>query len=201
MEIIDILTNEHKLIRQYIDDIEVVLDLMKHNMMPGREFFDNGVEFTRSFSDRYHHYKEEYIMFAKMAEKKGGEIDAQVMFLRDQHERARDFTSRIAASLDYYTKGDSIYTSRLIENLGYYGHLLKEHIHREDHIFYPMAEKMFSEAEAQELLAEFDKAEKKFDENILEVSRRLVEEMSALLEAQFADNYTRRIEALPKKHE
>jgi len=201
MELTNILTKEHRLIRRYLDDIVVVIDLMKAEKWPGKEFFETGIEFTRSFSDRFHHYREEYIMFLKLAEKKHGEMDAQIMFLRDQHERARNFTSEISRSLDKYTMGDSIHTANVIENLGYYNLLLRQHINREDHVFFPMASEMFTESEEQELLAEFKKAENKFEANFYEISKTRVDEMSGLLKTQFGEDYVRRAESLPRAHE
>jgi hemerythrin-like domain-containing protein len=167
MEPIQILINEHKLIRQYLNDSSVALFMMEEEKWPEKEFFEIGVEFTKSFSDKYHHFKEEYIMFLKLSQKKQGTIDSEIMFLRDQHERARNFTIEISRALSKYTQSNDIHTHTIAENLGYYNLLLRQHIHREDHVFYPMAHDIFTDSEQKEMLEDFEKAEDKFLPNFL----------------------------------
>ncbi len=100
-----------------------------------KEFFVLGLDFTKSFSDKFHHAKEEYSMFIELAKIKKGEIDDQITGLRNQHERARNFSVEIARSIDGYEKGDDFHTGNIYEYLGYYNHLLGLHIHWEDHVF------------------------------------------------------------------
>ncbi len=200
MEPIQILIDEHKLIRRYLNDSSVALFLMKEGKWPEKEFFELGVEFTRSFSDKYHHFKEEYIMFLKLSQKKQGSIDSEIMFLRDQHERARNFTIEISRALDKYTKKDDIHSETIAENLGYYNLLLRQHIHREDHVFYPMADDIFTDSEQQEMLEDFNKAEDKFVPNFFSISEAQVERMSTLLKEQFGEEYDNRLEFVSNIH-
>ncbi len=146
-----------------------------------------------SYSDKYHHYKEEDIMFLSLAQKKQGDIDKEIMFLRDQHERARNFTVEISRCIERYSKGDKISAEIIIENLGYYNMLLRQHIRWEEHVFYPMACEIFTELEKQELLEDFKKAVDKFKSDFVETSKTRVEEMNVLLKKQFGEEYLRRI--------
>jgi len=200
MEPLQILTDEHELIRSYLNDTSVALYQMSNNKWPEKEFFEMGVEFTKSFSDKFHHYKEEYIMFLKLAQKKKGSIDSEIMLLRDQHESARNFTIGISRSLDKYTQKDSVHAAAIAENLGYYNLLLRQHIHREDHIFYPMARELFTESEQNDMLEDFKKAEEKFQPDFVGISKAKVEKMSALLKEQFGDEYESRLEFITKIH-
>jgi hemerythrin-like domain-containing protein len=54
------------------------------------KFFENAVEFSRTFADRFHHFKEEHMHFVRLAQKRQGEIAAQLEALRHQHERGRE---------------------------------------------------------------------------------------------------------------
>ena len=60
--------------------------------------------------------------------------------------------------------GDDIATTTLLENLASYISLLKRHIHREDHLFFKMAEKVLSEDEDVVLLEHFKNEEQRMGE-------------------------------------
>lgn len=40
------------------------------------------VKFLHNFADKFHHFKEEYLMFGLLAEKKGGRFDGPIGALR-----------------------------------------------------------------------------------------------------------------------
>ena len=60
---------------------------------------------TFSFKTDYH-FKEEHVMFAQLAQKRGGVFDGPIDALRHQHERGRNLISEISDSLD----GHSIFS-------------------------------------------------------------------------------------------
>lgn len=121
------------------------------------------------------------MLFQLLAQKKQGALDDQIESLRYQHERGRDFITEIANSLEGYRKGEPIQTSALLENLAAYVSLIRHHIHREEYVFYPIAEKEFSEEEQKSLLGEFEKEDKKTGGKTFEESQKLLREMGALL--------------------
>ncbi|MBW1941869.1 MAG: hypothetical protein JRJ51_03435 [Deltaproteobacteria bacterium] len=49
--------------------------------VPAKEFFEKAVAFARNFADRFHHYKEEHVMFAQLAEKKAGFFDGPICIM------------------------------------------------------------------------------------------------------------------------
>lgn len=56
MPIFESLAKEHQLIRRYLDNVHLVLECMKAGQVMSTSFFLMGLEFTRTFSDTYHHY-------------------------------------------------------------------------------------------------------------------------------------------------
>ncbi|MBM4331814.1 MAG: hypothetical protein FJ117_11435 [Deltaproteobacteria bacterium] len=177
MEVLAILMDEHKLIQRCLDHLTVAVVEMEEGKRPPVEFFRKAFEFARRFSDKYHHFKEEYLLFSLLASKKNGQIDS----LRYQHERGRNLINEMDDSLDGYFQGREIQTMTILENLAAYISLLRQHINREDRLFFLMAGKEISEKEGKELLEEFKKEERRTNENILAHSRRILEEMEALL--------------------
>ncbi len=181
LDALGILVREHGLIRQFLDNLSMALEKLENEEGPPKEFFEKAVEFARNFTDKFHHFKEEHVMFAMLAQKKGGVLDGPIDSLRHQHERGRNFITEISNSLDRYARGDELHTTALIENLGSYISLLRHHIHKEDHNVFQMVKKEFSENELRALSELFKREDEKAGERTFENSQNLIQEMAALL--------------------
>ncbi len=201
MSVIDILVDEHRLVRKYLDTLGIAIDLMGTGGELSRDFLEKTLEFSNTFLDSYHHYKEEYVIFVKLAEKKGGAIDPQIVSLRDQHERGRTFIKAITRALDGYLDSSEVQRAKLFENLGYFYQLQKQHLNRENHVFFPMARESFSEAEMDGFIEEFMKEEERLGPETFKYSEKLVEEMSAQLAVLFGEQYQAKREQLEKVRE
>jgi len=179
---LEILKKEHRLIRHALDIVSAAKEKLETGGHPSREFFEKAVEFSRTFADKFHHFKEEYLMFGLLAEKKDGFYDGEIGALRYQHERCRKCMDQIENSIHGYSQSDAVATTMLLENLASYISLLKLHIYIEDHIFFPMVEKDLSEDEDRLLSEQFRYEEKGTGaEDFFENSRKLALEMSTLI--------------------
>lgn len=181
MDVLEILRNEHGLIRRFLDNLTLGVERLEKGERPATDFFEKAVEFARTFADRFHHFKEEHVMFVQLAQKKGGAMDAKIELLRYQHERGRNFVNEIANSLEEYAKGNPIKTTVVLENTAAYVSLLRHHIHVEDHVFYPMVEETLSAEELQRLQEEFDKQDREAGGKTFEECHKLVTDMGSLL--------------------
>ena len=130
MDPIETLVDEHELIRQFLDNLSMAINKLESGVGPPREFFEISIEFARNFTDKFHHFKEEHVMFAQLAQKKGGVFDGPIDALRHQHERGRNFITAISDSLDGYSKGNDFDITTLLENLAAYTSLLILHIQK-----------------------------------------------------------------------
>ena len=181
MRALDILRNEHGLIRQFLDNLELAVEKMESEELPPREFFDKALQFARTFADDYHHIKEEHVMFVRLAQKNNGELDGQIDALRHQHERARDHLSTINGALDGYSAQQPIQVGQVLESVAAYVSVLRNHIHKEDHVFYPLVAKAMSDEEEEQLYLEFEKARKKAGRDVFEANHKLVVDMGSML--------------------
>ena len=182
MKSLEILKKEHGLIRHALDIFSLAQEELEMGECPPKEFFEKAVEFSRTFADRFHHFKEEYLMFGLLAEKKEGFYDGEIGALRYQHERGRKCIDEIENSIEGYSQHDAIATTMLLENLAAYIALLKLHIYIEDHIFFRMVEKDLSKEEDRMLLEQFRHEEKRFGtEDFFENSQKLMLEMSSII--------------------
>jgi hemerythrin-like domain-containing protein len=181
MKPMETLRNEHGLIRQYLDQLELARKRMDSGKRPPREFFELGLRFAREFADEYHHIKEEHILFVQLAQKHGGEMDGQTESLRHQHETGRDQIAAIGAALDGYEAGNPVKTDQIKEALAAYIPMLRDHIHTEDHLFFPLAEKALSPEEHAQLQVEFDRAREKAGKEPFEFYHMMVIQMGSML--------------------
>jgi len=181
MDPIEALSNEHGLIRQYLDILSMAAEKIENGQRPSQAFFEKGVEFARTFADQYHHFKEEHVLFVQVAQKKKGEVDAQLDALRYEHERGRSLVTGIENAVPGYVALDPIKTGELLENIAAYVSLLRHHIHVEDHIFYPMARKMLSETEVDAIRQEFEKQHEKHGHDTFERCHKMVVDMGSMV--------------------
>ncbi len=181
MKALQILKIEHGMIRQYLTTLSFALEKMERGERPPKEFFEQAVIFAREFVDTHHHYKEELQMFQLLAQKKSGEIDAPLAALRNQHETGRNHVAAILKATIEIVDGDEVWESDLIESLAAYISMLRRHINIEDHIFYPMAEQVLTDAEHEQLLVSFKQVDDKAAPGFLDDFRERLLKMDHLL--------------------
>ena len=183
MNVLHSLVQEHRLIRQYLDNLAFAVERLEHGDRPPKEFFENAVLFAREFVDGYHHFKEEHQMFVLLAQKMKGKHDAAIEGLRYQHERGRTIVSAVADAIAGYDRGEDRAAVAILESCAAFGSLLRQHINREDSVFYPMAKKELSQEDQARLQEEFRRADEKAGGECLERNEERVMKMSALLHA------------------
>lgn len=198
MTALDKLKDDHKLIRRFLDNLYLAHEFLVERESVPASVFDKTLDFSKNFMNKFHHYREEYVLFMKLAEKKGGSIDPQIVSLRDQHERSRNLVSQIKEALPAYKKGDEVGTTRLAENVGYYVSLERQHVSRENHVFYPMAEEVFSADEMAEFDAEFKKIDDKQGSDVYKKNVELVESIEADMKEKFGAVYRDKYEEMVK---
>jgi hemerythrin-like domain-containing protein/Pyruvate/2-oxoacid:ferredoxin oxidoreductase delta subunit len=111
------------------------------------------LDFVRNFADRFHHAKEEDLLFPQF--EAAGEIIAA---MRAEHETGRSHVRAAAAAL---AAGDG---ATVATHLNAYGALLTEHIRKEDEILYPWMDRSLSDAQIGRLYAAFREVEARFGE-------------------------------------
>lgn len=182
MRTIDILVKEHELILEALDYLAAARNGLEKRRRPPKEFFEKAIVFAREFADQYHHFKEEYLLFGLLAQKKEGAFDAEIGALRYGHERGRKCINEVAESMAGYADGDEIATIRLLENLAAYISTLKRHIFSEDRVFFDLVEQELSDNDDEVLLVQFQKGIETMDsQEAFNKSRILVNEMKAII--------------------
>ena len=147
------LVTEHTWIKRVIAMIPALTrDLATH--LPERaEALAQLVDFVRGFADRFHHAKEEDILFAY-----AGESTEVVAVMRQEHEIGRAHIRAAVAGLE------ARQTAPVQSNLTAYGQLLTDHIRKEDEVLYPWIDRQLTDAQVGRLYSQFQEVNQTFGE-------------------------------------
>jgi hemerythrin-like domain-containing protein len=142
------LVDEHVLIKRWIALIPEVVKNLDVESEEGRQLVLDGIDMIRSYADKFHHAKEEDILFKYFDE------DSEILkVMHADHTRGRALVKKMLAALE---KRDQ---KTIAKNLKAYRELLSEHIRKEDEILYPWMDNQLSTHQVGELFSKFDEAD------------------------------------------
>ncbi|MBZ0265707.1 hemerythrin domain-containing protein [bacterium] len=175
------LHEEHLIIRDFLDQLQIAADRIVENRVPDKMFFEDAVRFARDFTDKYHHYKEEMVMFTRLAQLHTGLIDAETERLRSQHEQGRNHIAEISSLTGLLENPVQDNLRKLRLNLLEYIKLMRSHLNLENLSFFPMVESTLSDDDKLMILEEFKTSEQKLGEHFYDNSSKLLTEMKQIL--------------------
>lgn len=150
---------EHRAIERMLTVLDTAARRLEQGERVRPDLFRQAVDFVRNFADRCHHGKEEDTLFRRMeargVPRQGGPI--YVMLI--EHDQGRAHVRAVADAVDAYEAGDGPAARVIAENAMGYVQLLREHIMKEDSILYPLADRVLSPDDQQELERRFEEIE------------------------------------------
>lgn len=156
MKAIDILVDEHDYILAMIAISEKILETDDYKTVD-LNHVESIIDFIKNFADKYHHLKEEDILFVEMEKmgmpRNGGPI---AVMLHD-HDEGREYIKHVTAGIQQMKEGDSGAFEQVKENLLNYCALLTQHIGKENNVLYPMAERMLPTSVEESMNTQFEK--------------------------------------------
>ncbi len=153
----DELKQEHVYVLMVVEAMEHEVAHIEAGGAPHAERVAQMMEFTRRFTDGYHHYKEEQVLFPVLEERDRGAA-GQISILLSEHEAGRE---AVRGVLDNLPRADEDEAARAAvgENLKVYAMLLRFHINKEDTVLFPLADELLSDQEAELMAEDFGHAE------------------------------------------
>lgn len=164
------LVDEHLLIKRWIALIPQMIGNLDLKSPEDRQLISDGIDFIRSYADKYHHAKEEEILFKYFDEN----LDI-IKTMRSDHEAARNHVKAILEALKNKDK------EAIIEHLNGYRELLTEHIKKEDEILYPWIDRNLSITQVGELFTKFAEADSAIGEEVPERCEKFVKEAEKVI--------------------
>jgi hemerythrin-like domain-containing protein len=145
------LVDEHTVIKRLLAIIPALLDSLDLETESGRQTVIDSVDFIRSYADKYHHAKEEDILFGYFDENQD-----IIKTMRLDHETGRAHVRAILLALDENDK------AAIAEHLKGYRELLTEHIGKEDGILFPWMDRNLTIKQVGELFTRFNEKDRDF---------------------------------------
>ncbi len=155
----EILSNEHRVIEQVLDCLEALAQQCRSTGIFDKHAAEDAIDFFRNFADRCHHGKEEAHLFpaieARGLPRNGGPTGVMLY----EHEQGRAHLRAMADSIDAAAAGDAAAQRRFLGHAADYVGLLREHIRKEDHCLFAMANQALTEQDQENLLGAFARVE------------------------------------------
>lgn len=160
MKAVEILREEHRLIEGVLDSLERGTHRLGDALKMPADFFVDAVEFIRGFADGAHHRKEEGVLFTALAKHGFSEETGPVAIMLSEHNEARRFTQSLSEAAERLRRGDESAREDVITYALAYVRLLRQHIMKENHILFEMADSVIPASEHGEIEAGFEKVER-----------------------------------------
>ncbi len=155
-----ILTEEHLVIKKVLQCLEKIVAESERNKKLNLESARTAIDFFTNFADSCHHAKEEDRLFPAMEEsgipREGGPLGVMVM----DHIAGREAIQGMVESMDKASQGDAAAVKAFADNAGEYISLLSDHIRKEDHCLFSMADSALDKGAQKALLESFRQVEK-----------------------------------------
>src|SRR3989338_7987169 len=139
------LVDEHVLIKRFIALIEPLCALVDSSKEVDSRLVLDCVDFIRNYADKYHHMKEEDVLFKNTGEG----LDIIKVMLED-HVTGRNHVKQVVEGAEKRNK------QQIVEHIQGYKELLTQHIKKEDEILYPWIDRGLSTADVGRLYEEFN---------------------------------------------
>ena len=160
MQATQTLMEEHEVILRVLSALQVAAERLAREEQLRPAFFLNAALFIKNFADGCHHRKEEGVLFVAMNEAgipvQGGPIGVML----SEHEQGRQFTGAMKEAAEKWERGDLSARPVVVHDALGYVNLLRQHIHKENNILFPMADRVLPPEKQEKVNADFERIEK-----------------------------------------
>lgn len=147
----DMLTEEHKNILRAIDSLLKQCAKDEKADASNADFYRAAIDFIRNYADKFHHAKEEDILFVELNKDSANMHCNPTEQMLYEHDLGRGYIKELETGL---SQAD---LKKVLSGARGYGHLLRDHIYKEDNILYPMADEALGDEIKQAMLLKFEK--------------------------------------------
>ncbi len=173
-----VMVDEHKLILRMIALVEQNTELLEQGRFRNWQFYLDAVDFIRNYADRFHHAKEEDVLFAELIKNGMPEKQSPIEAMHMEHDQGRVHVRAMEEAAQKALDGETGQAAIIAEHAKGYAALLRGHIEKEDDILYPLAERLLPEDVRARMLLAYGQAEAKTPE-LEEKYVRMVESYEA----------------------
>jgi len=156
-----VMVEEHQLILRMIALVERNTALLEAGHFRDWQFYLDAVDFIRNYADRFHHAKEEDVLFVELVKNGMPEKRSPIEAMHIEHEQGRAHVRAIEAATKQALAGEADREAIIVEHAKAYAALLRGHIEKEDTILYPLSERVLHADVRERMLVAYAEAEAK----------------------------------------
>ena len=145
------LENDHEYILRLINVMEKMVLEISTNL----KHIELAVGLIKNYADGFHHGKEEHLFFPFLVKKGFSYEHGPVSVMIHEHEEGRNFVKGMEAEIANIKNGDESSFTILYENMQGYIDLLRAHIGKENKVLFPLADRVLTPEDQEEILKEF----------------------------------------------
>jgi hemerythrin-like domain-containing protein len=156
--ITQVMVDEHKLILRMIALVEHNTTLLEAGKFRNWQFYLDAVDFIRNYADRFHHAKEEDVLFTELVKNGMPEKQSPIEAMHMEHDQGRAHVQAMEEAARKALDGEPGQAATIAEHAKGYAALLRGHIEKENDILYPLAERILPEDVRGRMLAAYEAA-------------------------------------------
>ena len=156
MHFTELLSMEHRVIEQVLNCLAAIVERGESNRQFDWESAELVIDFLRNYADECHHAKEEDKLFPVMEQRGFSPDVGPTAVMRHDHEEGRGHIAAMTAAVEAGLRGDNSLALQFGRHSQTYIDLLRNHIQKEDHCLFPLADHVLTELDQQRLLCDFE---------------------------------------------
>ena len=178
---IEVLESEHRVIQKMVAGMSVLAEQLEGGEPADVALLESIVAFLRTFADRCHHGKEETFLFPALIRRGVPSHGCPIGGLTMEHQKGRVIVGELADAIRGCAAGEAPAREDLIKSLRALVAFYPNHIWKEDYLLFPLAGKVLTPQDQQELMDKFETVERElgldvhegFDKAATELERRV----------------------------
>ena len=178
-DITQTLVREHRLILSMLAVLERNALATSAGTFSDYRFYLDAVDFIRNYADRFHHAKEEDVLFEALVGNGMPREKSPVAAMLMEHEQGRSHVKAMELAALLALSGEPGQDEIIAANALAYVELLREHIAKEDEILYPLAERLIPDGARDAVIAGYEAADARTADGFESLYRNVVERYEA----------------------
>jgi hemerythrin-like domain-containing protein len=178
---VEVLEAEHRVIQKMVAGMSVLADQFEGGELVDVPLLERIVVFLREFADRCHHGKEEALLFPALIRRGVPSHGCPIGGLTMEHQKGRVMVGELADAIRGYAAGEPPAREDLVKSLRALVAFYPNHIWKEDYLLFPLAGKVLTPEDQQELMNKFETVEREllieghegFDKVATELERKV----------------------------
>jgi hemerythrin-like domain-containing protein len=159
MNATDILVNEHRVITQMLDCLEKIIEQASAAGRLEEGPAGEAIDFFRIYADRCHRRKEEAHLFPLMQARGLSGNCGPLPVIQSEHELSRIRLDETDEAIERASEGDVKALRSFVQHGQSFIRLVRAHMRKEDRHSFPMANRMLTELDQQNLLTKFEQVD------------------------------------------